>query len=229
MDSPAANSTLDRGEIVRLAALATGDEKHEASSYSTLDALMVLYGRVLRVDPAEPHWEGRDRFILSKGHGPAAYYAVLCHRGFFPEDWLAGFMRAEGRLGGHPDRLLVPGVEASTGSLGHGLALGVGVALALRAKTSPSRVVVLTGDAELNEGSNWEAVIAAPHLGLDNLTLLLIDNGSTTPALRPIGARLSPFGWDVEEVDGRGHAELERSLSRRPGRPTATIARIGEP
>jgi transketolase len=222
-----ATAALDRDEIVRLAALATGDEKHEASSYSTLDALAVLYGRVLRVDPADPLWEGRDRFILSKGHGPAAFYAVLCHHGFFPESWLAGFMRQGGRLGGHPDRLLVPGVEASTGSLGHGLPLAVGVALALRAKGSDSRVVVLTGDAELNEGSNWEAIIAAPHLELASLTLLVIDNGSTTPQLRPIGVRLAAFGWDAEEVDGRDHGELERSLSRLPGRPAATVARIG--
>jgi transketolase len=225
-----ATDTLDRDEIVRLAALATGDEKHEASSYSTLDALMVLYGRILHFDPTDPQLEERDRFILSKGHGPAAFYGVLCHHGFFPESWLPGFMRQGGRLGGHPDRLLVPGVEASTGSLGHGLALAVGVALALRAKDSASRVVVLTGDAELNEGSNWEAIIAAPHLGLTNLTLLVIDNGSSTPPMRPIADRLSPFGWDAEEVDGRDHGSLERSLSRRPGRPSATIARIaGEP
>src|SRR3954447_10663801 len=105
-----ATDTLDRDEIVRLAALATGDEKHEASSYSTLDALMVLYGRILRFDPTDPHLEDRDRFILSKGHGPAAFYGVLCHHGFFPESWLSGFMRQGGRLGGHPDRLLVPGV-----------------------------------------------------------------------------------------------------------------------
>ena len=115
--------TLDRDEIVRLAALATGDEKHEASSYSTLDALLVLYGRVLQVDPTDPAWEQRDRFILSKGHGPAAYYAVLSWRGFFPEHWLPTFTRQGSRLGSHPDRLLVPGVEASTGSLGHGLPL----------------------------------------------------------------------------------------------------------
>src|SRR3954451_16438214 len=113
--------TLDRNEIVRLAALATGDEQHEASSYSTLDPLLVLYGRVLHVDPADPAWEQRDRFILSKGHGPAAYYAVLSWRGFFPEHWLPTFTRQGSRLGSHPDRLLVPGVEASTGSLGQRL------------------------------------------------------------------------------------------------------------
>ena len=206
-----APSTLDREEIVRLAALATGDEKHEASSYSTLDALMVLYGRVLRFDPGNPRWEDRDRFILSKGHGPAAYYAVLCHHGFFPESWMSGFMRQGGRLGGHPDRLLVPGWRAPGAD-----PLG-----------PASRVVVLTGDAELNEGSNWEAIIAAPHLALASLALLVIDNASTSPPLRPLAPRLAPFGWDAEEVDGRDHRALERSLSRRPGRPAATIARIG--
>jgi transketolase len=220
--------TIDRDELVRLAALATGDEKHEASSYSTLDALAVLYGRVLRVDPDNPGWEQRDRFILSKGHGPAAYYAVLCHSGFFPEQWLSGFMSSGGRLGGHPDRLLVPGVEASTGSLGHGLPLGVGVALALRARASQSRVVVLTGDAELNEGSNWEAIMLAPHLGLAGLTLLIVDNGSSSIPLRPIERRLAAFGWDADTVDGRDPKQLQRALARRADRPTAVVATIEE-
>ena len=113
---------------------ATGDEKHDESSTSTLDALAVLYGRVLRVDPSNPEWPDRDRFILSKGHGPVAYYAILAHLGFFPEAWLDDFMEWGGKLGSHPDRALVPGVEASTGSLGHGLPMSVGVALALRAR-----------------------------------------------------------------------------------------------
>lgn len=208
-------TSLDRDEIVRLAALATGDEKHEASSYSTLDALLVLYGRVLKVDPAQPDWSGRDRFILSKGHGPAAYYAVLCHRGFFPERWLQTFMDYGSPLGSHPDRLLVPGVEASTGSLGHGLPLAVGVAAALRASgRDEPRVVVMTGDAELNEGSNWEAVMLAPYLGLDNLLLVAIDNGSSSIPLQPIARRLEAFGWPAEAVDGRNHAELEAAFAQ---------------
>jgi transketolase len=219
---------LDRDEIVRLAALATGDEKHEASSYSTLDALHVLYGQVLQVDPANPAWEDRDRFILSKGHGPAAYYAVLCARGFFAESWLSRFMVLGGRLGGHPDRLLVPGVEASTGSLGHGLPMAVGVALALRAKRSQRRVVVLTGDAELNEGSNWEAIMLAPHLGLENLTLLVIDNRSSSIRLRPIEAPLAAFGWHAEAVDGRDPAALSAALSRRNTLPTAVVATVAD-
>jgi len=218
--------TLDRDGIVRLAALATGDEKHEASSYSTLDALLVLYGRVLQVDPADPAWEQRDRFILSKGHGPAAYYAVLCWRGFFPEHWLPTFTRPGSRLGSHPDRLLAPGVEASTGSLGHGLPLAAGVALALRAKGADQRVVVLTGDAELNEGSNWEAIMLAPQLQLENLTLLVIDNGSSTIDLVPIHERLAVFGWQAEQVDGRDHTALEAALSARYDSPAAVVATV---
>jgi transketolase len=225
-----APGAADRAEIVRLAALSTGDEKHEASSYSTLDALLVLYRDVLRVDPDEPAWQGRDRFILSKGHGPAAFYAVLSWRGFFPETWLPTFMTWGSRLGGHPDRVLVPGVEASTGSLGHGLPMAVGVALGLRAKgLVEQRTVVLTGDAELNEGTNWEAISLAPHLGLANLTLLVIDNHSSTIDNGALDEKLRLFGWDARTVDGRNHDELRAALSHRsPDRPTAVVADIPE-
>src|SRR5829696_3775533 len=167
--------------VRRLMALATGDEKHDESSTSTLDAIWVLYDRVLRVDSTNPRWERRDRFVLSKGHGPAAFYAILADRGFFPSGELATFLRYDSRLGSHPDRSQVPGVEASTGSLGHGLPMAVGVAQAVRAKgLEEPRVIVLTGDAELNEGSNWEAVMLAPNLRLGNLTWLLIDNHSSS-------------------------------------------------
>jgi len=209
---------------------ATGDEKHEESSTSTLDALWVLYDRILRVDPADPTAEDRDRFILSKGHGPMAYYAVLAAKGFFPEAWLDGFLAWGSRLGSHPDRLLVPGVESSTGSLGHGLPMAVGVAQALRAKQlADPRVVVLTGDAELNEGSNWEAIMLAPHLGLGNLTLLAIDNHSSTIPMAPWEAKLGSFGWRVEVVGGHDQAALEVALSIRADRvPTAVVADIPE-
>src|SRR5262245_26525413 len=157
-------------ELLELMTLATGDEKHDSSAHSTLDVLYVLYEHVLRVDPDDPDWEQRDRFILSKGHGPVAYYAVLARRGFFPVEELARFMEFDSSLGAHPDRNQVPGIEASTGSLGHGLPLAVGVAYALRAKgLDEQRVVVLTGDGELNEGSNWEAILHAGAVGLGNL------------------------------------------------------------
>ena len=218
--------TID--DVRRLMAEATGDEKHEESSTSTLDAIWVLHDRVLRLDAANPAWDERDRFVLSKGHGPLAYYAVLAAKGFFPTDHLAHFLDYDSPLGSHPDRNLVPGVEASTGSLGHGLPMSVGVALALRAKgLTAQRVVVLTGDAELNEGSNWEAILLAPHLGLSNLTLLVIDNHSSSIEMGPWTAKLEAFGWSARVVDGHDHAQLEEALSARdPQRPTAVIADI---
>ena len=219
---------VDFDEVRRLMAHATGDEKHEESSTSTLDAVGILYERVLKVDPSNPAWPERDRFILSKGHGPMAYYAILAHLGFFPTDWLDTFTDRGGRLGSHPDRVLVPGVEASTGSLGHGLAMSVGVALALRAKgLTEQRVVVLTGDAELNEGSNWEAILLAPNLHLDNLTLVVIDNHSSHLNMAPWDAKLDSFGWSARIVDGHDHDALADALARRdPDRPTAVVADI---
>ena len=214
-------------EVRRLMALATGDEKHDESSTSTLDALFVLYERILRVDPTNPTWPERDRFILSKGHGPVAFYAILARKGFFPTDVLPGFMTWGNPLGSHPDRNLVPGVEASTGSLGHGLPMAVGVALGLRAKGLDARVVVLCGDAELNEGSNWEAILLAPHLGLSNLTLLVIDNHSSSIAMGPWRPKLESFGWDVHLADGHAHDQLYEALSARdPQRPTTVVADI---
>lgn len=226
----ATTTAIDLEAVRRLMARAIGDEKHEESSTSTLDALAVLYGSVLRLDPSNPDWPDRDRFILSKGHGPVAYYAILAHLGFFPEAWLDGFMNWGGRLGSHPDRALVPGVEASTGSLGHGLPMSVGVALALRAKDlTTQRVFVLAGDAELNEGSNWEAILLAPTLRLSNLTLLVIDNHSSRPSMVPFDAKLESFGWSTHVVDGHDHDMLDAALRGRDAdRPTAVVADIPE-
>jgi transketolase len=221
-------ATLDDARA--LMARATGDEKHEESTTSTLDALWVLYDRILRIDPADPAADDRDRFILSKGHGPTALYAILAAKGFFPVSWLDAFMEHGGHLGSHPDRTQVPGIEASTGSLGHGLPIAVGVALALRAKgLEEQRVFVLCGDAELNEGSNWEAILLAPERRLGNLTLLVIDNHSSEPTMSPWDARLGSFGWDTHLVDGHDHEALERAFLVRPAdRPTAVVADIPE-
>jgi transketolase len=220
-------TTESMAHVRALMARATGDEKHEESSTSTLDALWVLYDRVLRVSSTDPGAEDRDRFILSKGHGPVALYAILAARGFFPETWLDGFLEAGGRLGSHPDRTLVPGVEASTGSLGHGLPMAVGVAQALRAKglTEP-RVVVLCGDAELNEGSNWEAITLAPQLELTNLTMLVIDNHSSSFEPSSWTDRLSSFAWTVREVDGHDHDALERASVAPADGPLAVVADV---
>jgi transketolase len=207
-----------------LVARARGDEKHDASSFSTLEAIDVLYD-VMRFDPADPAWEGRDRFILSKGHGPLAFYAVLVKHGFFPAEELERFLTWDGILGSHPDRNRVPGVEASTGSLGHGLPIAVGVAYALRARgLAEQRVFVLTGDAELNEGSNWEAILHAGSARLENLTLIVIDNRSSTVELGDIAAKLSAFGWDAVTVDGRDRDALRAAYERRADGPTAVVA-----
>jgi transketolase len=212
-------------ELRELMTLQTGDEKHGASATSTLDVLHVLYDRVLRVDPASPGWEGRDRFLLSKGHGPMAFYAVLAHAGYFPEDELPRFLRRGGILGAHPDRDLVPGVEVSTGSLGHGLALAVGVVHALRAHgLIEPRVFVLCGDAELNEGSNWSAILYAGSRPLGNLTLIVVDNRSGVVPMGSIAEKVAAFGWSTTTIDGRHHDEIESALRIRTEGPSAVVA-----
>ncbi|MGH4036075.1 transketolase [Actinomycetota bacterium Odt1-20B] len=212
-----------------LMGLMTGDEKHGPAATSTLDALWVLYDRVLRVSPERVDDPGRDRFLLSKGHGPMAYYAVLAAKGFVPVEWLEGFGAYESPLGHHPDRTLVPGVEIGSGSLGHGLPLAVGTALGLRAQglTDPS-VWVLVGDAELDEGSNHEAIAYAGPGGLERLHVLVIDNSSATYA-RPggIAARFEAAGWSTATVDGRDHDALHAAYTApHPGRPHAVVARV---
>ncbi len=222
----------DPGERVStLLGRLTGDEKHEPAALSTLDVLRVLYERLLRVDPTRPDDPRRDRLLLSKGHGPQAYYAVLAARGFLPEEWLAGWTGWDSPLGEHPDRTLVPGAEISSGSLGHGLPLGVGTALGLRAQGVPARVVVLVGDAELDEGSNAEAAALAGALGLARLTVVAIDNRSATHgAPGRIAARFAVEGWATAEVDGRDHDALEVALRDRPAaedpRPRLVLARV---
>ncbi|ROQ59679.1 transketolase [Streptomyces sp. 840.1] len=216
-------------DLHRLMSLMTGDEKHGPAATSTLDALWVLYDRVLRVSPENVDAPDRDRFLLSKGHGPMAYYAVLAAHGFFGEELLAGFGSYESPLGHHPDRLLVPGAEIGSGSLGHGLPLAVGTALGLRAQglTGP-RVWVLTGDAELDEGSNHEAIAYAAPAGLDRLHTVVIDNASASYG-RPggIADRFGTAGWSVASVDGQDHEELYAAFTApHPGQPRAVVARV---
>jgi transketolase len=191
--------------------MTTGDEQHGPSATSTLDVLWVLYDQVLRVSPDAVDDPGRDRFLLSKGHGPAAYYAVLAAKGFIPESWLTGFGSASSPLGYHPDRLLVPGVEIASGSLGHGLPLAIGVAHGLLAQgLITPRVYVLVGDAELDEGSNSEAIVYAGAAGLPNLTVVAVDNQSSTYGWGPGGieAHFAVGGWSTVRVDGRDHEAL---------------------
>jgi transketolase len=206
----------------------TGDEKHDPSATSTLDVLWVLYDRVLRVSPATMDNAARDRFLLSKGHGPMAYYAVLAAKGFFPVEWLDTFGQFDSPLGYHPDRMLVPGVEISSGSLGHGLPIAVGRALALDARRRErARVFCLVGDAELDEGSNWEAVQLAGRLGLGRLTAVVVDNRSSTyhwPG--GIAERFELEDWSAARVDGRDHDALERALTTTGLQPHVVVAEV---
>jgi transketolase len=195
----------------------------------------VLFLRVMRIDPARPDWPDRDRFILSKGHASGALYATLAEAGFYPRERLTTYMAPLSPFNGHPDRKKVPGVEANTGPLGHGLPIGVGVALAAKMDSRDTRTFVLTGDGELQEGSNWDAAMAASHFGLERLTVIVDRNGlqqgdatERTVALEPLADRWRSFGWSVLEVDGHDLPALVELFERVPheaGRPTCVIAR----
>ena len=203
-------------------------EGHIPSALSILDIVWVLYDSVLTIDWADPECELRDRFVLSKGHGCLALYAVLAEKGFFPPGSLASFGKYNSPFGGHPDCNKLPGVEASTGSLGHGFPIAVGCALGLRVRRLPARVVCLIGDGEANEGSVWEAAMVAAHHRLHNLTCVVDDNHSTDRALGlgDIGAKFAAFGWSVREVDGHDHAALQQAFARDGGggKPVSIIA-----
>ncbi|HEU5374419.1 MAG TPA: transketolase [Ktedonobacteraceae bacterium] len=217
-------------EIARIEQLmleATGDEKHDGAAHSTMDVLWVLYDQILRYDPHNPQWEERDRFVLSKGHGPQAFYAILAAKGFFPTSELKTFMQWGSRLGAHPDRTKVPGAEVSTGSLGHGLPMALGMALGLRLKSSDRRVFALVGDGECNEGSIWESALLAGHMQLHNLTCIVINNHSSTPDLGDLAAKFASFGWAASTIDGRDHGQIYAALAQPDStRPTAVVAEI---
>ncbi|MEV7813854.1 transketolase [Streptomyces flaveolus] len=221
--------TYGYDDLPRLMGLMTGDEKHGPAATSTLDALWVLYDRVFRVTPEHRDDPARDRFLLSKGHGPMAYYAVLAAKGFLPVEWLPGFGSYDSPLGHHPDRVLVPGAEIGSGSLGHGLPIAVGTALGLRAQGRLEPAVwVLIGDAELDEGSNHEAIAFAGPAGLDRLHTVVIDNSSASHALPGgIAARFEAAGWSAVTVDGRDHEALYAAFTApHPGRPHVVVARV---
>lgn len=217
--------------LPQLMTLMTGDEKHSSSSTSTLDVLWVLYDRVLKIDPANPDDPYRDRFLLSKGHGPMAYYAVLAAKGFIPIEALANFAGFDSILGKHPDRVLIPGVEIGSGSLGHGLPIATGVAAALRARCADApRVFCLVGDGELDEGSNHEAIAVAGRLNLSQLTVIVLGNQSSSHGWpNDIATRFSVEDWSVSEVDGRDHDEIQEALvAPHPNRPHAVVAAVNQ-
>jgi transketolase len=200
---------------------------------SLIEIMRVFYDDVLRYRPEEPKWTGRDRLILSKGHGCIALYVLLADKGFFPLETLDTFCRRDSILGGHPEAGKIPGVEASTGALGHGLSIGVGMALAGRIEQRDSRVVVVMGDGEINEGSVWEAALCAGKHGLTNLTAVIdynkIQSAGTTSEiqdLEPLVDKWRAFNFETVEVDGHDVAALRELFARVPlsqSKPTAII------
>jgi len=214
-------------------ALAGGERGHVGSSMSLVEIMRVLYDDVLRYRANEPKWPGRDRMILSKGHGCIALYVLLADKGFIPLETLDTFCRRDSILGGHPEASKVPGVEASTGALGHGLSVGVGMALAARAQKRDSRVFVVMGDGEINEGSVWEAAMCAGKHGLSNL-IAMVDYNKIQSAgptreiqdLEPLLDKWRAFNFAAIDVDGHDVEALRAALRRVPlsaDRPTAII------
>jgi transketolase len=226
----------DRSRMLRgmaIDALEGGSRGHIGSTMSLVEILRVLFDDVMTFDPSFPMLPRRDRLILSKGHGCIALYVMLAEKGFFPPKELTTFCRYTSSLGGHPEYGHIPGVEASTGSLGHGLAIGVGVAYAARLSNSPHHVFVVMGDGELDEGSVWESALAAGHHRLDNLTVVVDYNKlqSYGPVaevwdLEPLAAKWSAFGFECTEVDGHDVTGLQKALSlpNSNQRPRAIIA-----
>jgi transketolase len=238
LKAPPVNTTpLDRRsrelrcQIVRM--LEKGGRGHVGSAFSLVEMLRVLYDEVLKYDPKNPRSPQRDRFILSKGHGCLALYVLLAEKGFFPESELWKFCKVDGILGGHPEYGKVPGVEASTGSLGHGLSFGVGFALNARYEKTGYRTFVVCSDGESNEGSLWEAALCASKHKLSNLTVLVDYNKqqsySTTYEvldLEPYADKWRAFGFAVEEVDGHSVEQLRAALKRTPFNPQKPSAII---
>jgi transketolase len=216
-------------EIVRAAGLG-----HIGGDLSAADILATLYLAVLNVDPRRPDDPERDRYIQSKGHASGVLYTTLATAGFFPDALLDSYMAEGSPLNGHPDRTKVPGVETNTGPLGHGLPVAVGTAIAARLDGSPRRTYVLCGDGELQEGSNWEAIMAAGHRGLDNLVVIVdrnyLQQGARTEdtnGLDPLDAKFEAFGWAVRTVDGNDVDALLSvfdAVPFAPGRPSAIVA-----
>jgi transketolase len=214
-------------EAIVVAAASAG-EGHIPSALSILDILWVLYDKVLKIDPLHPTKPDRDRFVLSKGQGALGLYVVLAAKGFFQHKDLDTFATFNSILGGHPDRNKIPGVEASTGSLGHGFPIAVGMAMGLRVQRSSSRVFTLIGDGEANEGSVWESALLAAHHKLSNLCCIIDYNHSTDRALLVgnIAAKFGAFDWECISVNGHDQNELLAALTReRTNRPLAIVAR----
>lgn len=224
MNSVILNADLRR-EIVKM--VHRSKEGHIPSSFSIVDIIHYLYAHVLRVDSTRPQWEGRDYFILSKGHGAAALYVVLRKQGFLTEADILSYSLKGGILGGHPDTTKVPGAEASTGSLGHGFPTAAGMALGLKIQGKPNRVYALLGDGECNEGTIWETALVASKQALSNLTAVIDLNGSAAQILPvdPLAEKWRAFGWRVLEIDGHDEEQMGAAFAVPvTTKPTVVIA-----
>ena len=224
-----------RIDIIRMVYEAGPSRKgHPGASLSAADIVAVLYFDVLRLDPSYPQWPDRDRFILSKGHASPVLYAALANRGYFEKSQYASFRKVDGMLQGHPDMKSTPGVDMTSGSLGHGLSAGMGVALAGKISHRDYHVFVLLGDGECQEGLVWEAALAAPKYGLDNLIAVIDLNGwqacgsvRETLPIEPLIAKWQSFGWNTLEIDGHSIPEILNALElarTHPRTPSVVIA-----
>lgn len=208
---------------------------HPGGSFSAIDILTVLYREVMKHDPKNPEWADRDRFILSKGHAAPALYAVLAHFGYFPPEKLNSLRKMGSPLQGHPEKNKLPGVEASTGSLGQGISIGIGMALSEKLDRSDFRTYVLVGDGEINEGQVWEAALYAGAHHLDHLIVILDNNGyqldgsiNEIMPLDPLSDKWRAFGWNVIEIDGHKMPEISKAFEKAKsatGKPTLIIAK----
>ena len=204
---------------------------HIGSALSIVEILVSLYFKILKVDPKNPSFQERDKFILSKAHGSTALYAILMEKGFFPSEYLEKYYIDDGILPGHLDKLSAPGLEYSTGSLGHGFPAAIGMAIANKQTHNPGRIFVVIGDGECNEGSIWEGVMLAAHLKLNNITAIVDYNkiqsfGRTNEVINqePIGDRWRSFGWEVHEIDGHNYEKLLQAFTFEQKKPKVIIA-----
>jgi transketolase len=230
-----ASELAKRLRIRALQMTSKAGSSHIGSMFSMADIVAVLYSGILRFDPSRPQWSGRDRFLLSKAHAGAILYAALAEKGFFPTRELETYYQDGSKLGGHVSHKGVPGVEMSFGSLGHGLPVGAGMALAAKRDRADHRVFVLLGDGECDEGSNWEAALFCSHHKLDNVVAIVdynnmqsLDTVVNTLGLEPFADKWRAFGWAVQEVDGHSHDAIEQALAAvpwKPGVPSCLIAR----
>jgi transketolase len=234
MDDTEVSAFAQRIRLRSLRMIHHAKSSHIGSSLSMADLLAVLYAKILRVDPQRPDWPERDRFILSKGHACAALYVALVERGFFPDSWLDSFYQDGAHLAGHATHAGVPGIEISTGSLGHGLPVACGMALAGKRDARSYRTFAMLSDGECDEGSNWEAALFAPHHRLDNLVVIVDYNkiqslGSVKEVLdlEPFADKWRAFGWAVREINGHDLEEIESVMSQLPleaDKPTCILA-----